>query len=75
MSNAVTLDDIAFLHQLDDEEIAQERRHKHLVPSYLEEFSRNNENDHLPTNLLLVDETTPLYNTLKKRFLKLQIMD
>jgi RNA polymerase sigma factor (sigma-70 family) len=56
VNDEVSEKDIALLHQLDDEEIDRERRHKYLVPSYLEEFSIN---DDLPTNPLLVDLRTP----------------
>jgi RNA polymerase sigma factor (sigma-70 family) len=60
VSDVVTLEDIAFLHQLDDEEVDRERRHKYLVPSYIEEFSTTDEDDCLPTNLLLVEDKTPI---------------
>jgi RNA polymerase sigma factor (sigma-70 family) len=59
VSDEVTLGDIAFLHQLDDDEVDRERRHKYLVPSYIEGFSTTDE-ECLPTNPLLVEDKTPI---------------
>ncbi|WP_339011776.1 sigma factor-like helix-turn-helix DNA-binding protein [Lactococcus garvieae] len=60
ISDEVTAADIALLHQLDDEEVNAEHRKRYNVPSYLEDFSYDNENEQFSTHPLLVEDRTPL---------------